>query len=360
MFPASGIIADCWFTLQLSGPTQRGSRLTQEQKTIAQRLGIVAGVLLVLIAVVYFIYSPKEQASKQIYPAGQKKSIAAVFRAGAFLVDSNGTGRWEGPPADTLLPVGNPGDIPLTGTWDLAEGPSVGVYRDGVFTLIINGRPQKFNYGLPGDLPVVGDWSGDGRSKIGVMRKGVWMLDLNGNFKWEGNGIDRQLSLGGLPGEIPLVGDWNGDGKDDVGVYRPDTAFFAIDANGNNVWDKDDKFFAWGQPGSTPIVGDWNGDGRSKIGTFRDGFWTLDLNGNTIWDGVGKDQFIALGGVAGDLPVVGDWNGNGRSKVGIYRQGVWYVDTDGNGTLDKADTTWFFGNPTDFPMVIAPVHTKKK
>ena len=334
--------------------------MTQEQKTIAQRLGIVAGVLLVLIAVVYFIYSPKEAGTgKQLYPTGQKKAIASVFRAGAILVDSNGTGRWEGPPADSLIPVGNPGDIPLTGTWDLAEGPSVGVFHDGVFTLIINGRPQKFNFGLPGDLPVVGDWNGDGRSKIGIMRKGVWLLDLNGNFKWDGNTIDRQMSLGGELGEVPLVGDWNGDGKADVGIFRPSTAIFAIDANGNGVWDPQDKIFPWGMPGDIPIVGDWNGDGRSKIGAFHNGFWSLDLNGNQVWDGVEKDQFIALGGQPNDLPVLGDWNGNGRTKVGIYRQGVWYIDFDGNGTLDKGDPTWFFGNPTDIPMVIAPPRTKK-
>ncbi len=334
--------------------------MNQEQATIAKRLGIVAVVLLLVIGVVYFIYSPKEQpVVTKLYPAGQKKAIAAVFRDGRWSVDSNATGRWEAVAGgDSELVLGKTGDIPLSGTWDIADGPSIGVFRDGVFTLLINGRPQTFNFGGPGDIPVVGDWNGDGRSKIGVFRKGFWLLDLNGNFKWDGTPVDKQVILGGTPGEIPVVGDWNGDGKTDCGVYRKDS-IFALDMNGNGAWDKEDSLFGWGAPGDIPLVGDWNGDGRSKIGVFHSGFWSLDLNGNQKWDGVGKDQFIALGGVPGDLPVAGDWNGNGRTKVGIYRQGIWYLDTDGNGLLDKTDKSWIFGLSADVPIVLAPLAAKK-
>ena len=334
--------------------------MNQEQTTIVKRLGIVAGTLLLVVAIVYFIYSPKDQpAAVKLYPAGQKKAIAAVFRDGNWSVDSNATGRWEAVAGgDNVVALGKPGDIPLTGTWDVADGPSIGVFRDGVFTLLIGGRPQIFNFGGPGDIPVVGDWNGDGRTKIGVFRKGFWLLDLNGNFKWDGAAVDKQVILGGTPGEIPLVGDWNGDGKSDTGVYRTDSTF-ALDVNGNGVWDKDDKVFGWGSLGDIPVVGDWNGDGRSKIGVFHSGFWSLDSNGNQTWEGPGKDQFLALGGVAGDLPVVGDWNGDGRTKVGIYRQGVWYLDTDGNGRLDKTDKTWFFGLAGDKPIVLAPTAVKK-
>ncbi len=334
--------------------------MNSEQKTIAKRLGIVAAVLLVVVGVVYFVYSPKAPAEAvKVYPAGQKKAIAAVFRSGYWSVDSNATGHWEEVTGgDTSFALGNAGDIPVTGTWDLADGPSVGVFRDGVFTLLIGGHPQNYPFGSPGDLPVVGDWNGDGRTKIGVFRKGYWLLDLNGNFKWDGTSVDRQLTLGGTAGEIPVVGDWNGDGKSDTGVYRPDSTF-ALDVNGNGVWDKDDKVFGWGSPGSKPVVGDWNGDGRSKIGVFQNGFWSLDKNGNQIWDGAGKDLFIALGGIAGDFPVVGDWNGDGRTKVGVYRQGAWYLDTDGSGALDKTDKTWFFGLAADVPVVVAPQTGKK-
>jgi len=236
--------------------------VNQERAAIAKRLGIVAVALLLVVAVVYFIYSPKEQpVVAKLYPTGQKKAIAAVFREGKWAVDSNATGRWEdvaGGDSDFML--GKAGDIPLSGTWDIADGPSIGVFRDGVFTLLINGRPQTFNFGGPGDIPVVGDWNGDGRSKIGVFRKGFWLLDLNGNFKWDGAAVDKQVILGGTPGEIP-------------------------------------------------VVGDWNGNGVSKIGLYRNGFWVLDFNGNGSYDGVGPggDRFNALTAGPGGQILLGRW-----------------------------------------------------
>ena len=53
------------------------------------------------------------------------------------------------------------------------------------------------NFGKAGDLPVIGDWNGTGISKIGVFRPstGEWFLDLNGNGKWDGPGIDLQLTI---------------------------------------------------------------------------------------------------------------------------------------------------------------------
>ena len=338
--------------------------MTLEQKIIAKRLGIVAAALTVVIAILYFVYSPKEEvagpaASKgKVYPAGQTKSIAGIYHTGIWSVDSNATGRWEGPTLDTYITLGKAGDIPVTGTWDTADGPSVGNFSNGVFTLLINGHPQVFNFGGPGDIPVTGDWNGDGRTKIGVFRKGFWLLDYNGNGKWDGQAVDKQVALGGTPGEVPIVGDWNGDGKTDLGVYRPDSTF-ALDGNGSLGWDKDDRLFAFGMPGDKPLVGDWNGDGRSKIGVFHNGFWTLDYNGNFKWDGLTEDRFVALGGVAGDVPVLGDWNGDGRTKVGVYRGTTWFLDSDGNGKYEKTDKIWYFGLPGDIPIAITPLHVKK-
>ena len=332
--------------------------MNEEQKTIAKRLGIVAAVLAVVVLVVYFVYSPKEQAvtaPAKIYNVSNR-SIAGVFRSGVWFVDSNGNGRWEGK-GDTSILTGKAGDTPLTGTWDVADGPSVGSFANGVFTLVINGRAQNFTFGAPGDFPVVGDWNGDGRSKIGVFRNGFWLLDYNGNGKWDGTTIDREVALGGVPGEIPIVGDWNGDGKTDLGVYRRNSSF-ALDFNGNGAWDKDDKVFGLGNPGDTPIVGDWNGDGRSKVGVFHNGFWSLDYDGNQRWEPA-IDKFIALGGLPGDQPVVGDWTGDGRTKVGIYRGQQWIIDSNGNGVYDKTDAIWNFGLVGDIPRPITPIRAKK-
>ncbi|MEM1305607.1 MAG: fibrinogen-binding protein, partial [Planctomycetota bacterium] len=38
-----------------------------------------------------------------------------------------------------------------------------------------------FHYGTPGDAPIAGDWNGDGVRTIGVYRDGVWTLDTDGD-----------------------------------------------------------------------------------------------------------------------------------------------------------------------------------
>ena len=113
-----------------------------------------------------------------------------------------------------------------------------------------------------GDKPVIGDWSGNGLSKIGIYRNGIWILDYNGNGYYDGIGPNQ------------------------------------------------DKYYGFGgNPSDVPIVGDWNGSGTSKIGLYRNGFWTLDYNGNGTYDGTGtgQDRFIAFGGNSGEQPILGKW-----------------------------------------------------
>jgi hypothetical protein len=54
---------------------------------------------------------------------------------------------------------------------------------------------------------VVGYWDNSGRMKVGIFRNGVWCLDLNGNLQWDGVGTDRVGSFGAA-GDIPVVGAW--------------------------------------------------------------------------------------------------------------------------------------------------------
>jgi hypothetical protein len=77
-----------------------------------------------------------------------------------------------------------------------------------------------FQFGQPGDLPVVGDFNGDGIDEIGVFRNGMWIVDMNGNHEMDAH--DAVFALGG-PGDLPVAGDWTGDGVDKPGVYRPGT-----------------------------------------------------------------------------------------------------------------------------------------
>ena len=63
-----------------------------------------------------------------------------------------------------------------------------------------------------------------------------------------GKSSDKSLSWG-LPGDIPVIGDWNGDGKDDIGIFRPSSGIWSLDSNGNYIWEVSDKSLSWGLPG---------------------------------------------------------------------------------------------------------------
>lgn len=117
-----------------------------------------------------------------------------------------------------------------------------------------------FHYGTPGDVPVTGDWNGEGIRTIGVFRDGQWTLDTNGDGRFDES--DRTVMLG-QAGDLPLVGDFNGDGVDDLGVYR--AGRWLIDANGDGQLEEmelaaTDQAFA-AEVAGKPIVGDWDGDG---------------------------------------------------------------------------------------------------
>jgi hypothetical protein len=239
-----------------------------------------------------------------------------------------------------------------------ASAPSIGVFKDGRFSLLIEGKVKNFDFGGPGDIPVLGDWNGDGHTKIGVFSKGFWILDMKGDGRRVDPPAGRTIALGGTAGEIPIVGDWNGDGRSKVGVFN--NGIFSLDFDGNGIWDGNDKMYYFGAKGDIPVVGDWNGDGRSKIGTFHNGFWALDFNGNGKWEGPQVDRSIALGGVAGEIPLVGDWNGDGRSKVGVDQPpGSFHFDFDGNGVWTETDKMFSFGVANDIPVILNPVRGKK-
>ncbi|TWT77035.1 Serine-aspartate repeat-containing protein D precursor [Posidoniimonas polymericola] len=120
-----------------------------------------------------------------------------------------------------------------------------------------------FHYGTPGDQPVAGDWNGDGIRAIGVYRDGVWILDMDG----DGRFTDRdQTFVFGTMGDLPVVGDWDGDGVDDLGVYR--AGRWLVDSNSNRELDAKDTAFELGAPGDTPIAGDWDGDGADEPAVY--------------------------------------------------------------------------------------------
>ncbi len=288
---------------------------------------------------------------------------------GAFYLDYNANGAWDGCSVDRCLSVGLSGDVALVGDWNGSGTAKVGTFRpaDGAFYLDYNGNGQWdgcgvdrcLSIGLNGDIPLVGDWNGSGTAKVGTFRPsdGAFYLDYNGNGVWDGCDIDRCLQIG-LNGDVPLVGDWNGSGTAKVGTFRPTDGAFYLDYNGNGVWDGcgTDRCLGIGLNGDIPLVGDWNGSGTAKVGTFRptDGAFYLDYNGNGQWDGCGVDRCLSIG-LTGDIPFVGDWNGSGTAKVGTFRptDGAFYLDYNGNGQWDGCgvDRCLSMGLNGDIPLV---------
>ena len=236
--------------------------------------------------------------------------VAGVFSNGAWYVDRNRNGGWDGTPA---------GD-------------------------------QMFSFGQSGDIPVAGDWTGSGIVRIGVFRNGQWLLDCNGNGVWDGTAGGDCLYNFGQAGDKPVVGDWSGNGKTKIGVFRG--GYWMLDLNGNGQWDgtaAGDSGFYLGNASYTPVVGDWNGSGTSKAAVFLNGTWFLDTNGDGMW------EQQATFGQAGDIPVAGDWSGSGKSNIGVYRTGYWILDMNGNFALDGigiGDAGFWLGNSSFTPVLL--------
>lgn len=122
-----------------------------------------------------------------------------------------------------------------------------------------------FRFGEGNQFPIVGDWNGDGISTIGVFKDGKWTLDSNGDGRL--TNVDDEFAMG-EKGDFPVVGDFNGDGIHEIGVYR--AGRWIIDTNGNRQIDPEDKSFEMGTAADRPVVGDFNGDGTDDPGLYRE------------------------------------------------------------------------------------------
>jgi len=201
-----------------------------------------------------------------------------AYLDGAWYLDVNGNGSWDPvtcadlqcPQPDAAYNFGFSGVIPVTGDWNGAGTTRIGVYDSGTWYLDLNGSGawegtpadsiHVFGVGLTGAQPVTGDWSGSGATKIGLYADGIWYLDLSGNGAWDGTPTDAMYFFGGgLTGAVPVAGDWTGTGAAKIGVYL-DGAWY-IDLNGNGAWDGTPTdamyFFGGGLTGALPAAGKW-------------------------------------------------------------------------------------------------------
>ncbi len=126
-----------------------------------------------------------------------------------------------------------------------------------------------------------------------------------------------------------------------IGVFH--NGVWSLDSNGNGVWDAiTDKVYNFGVSDSTSVVGDWNGDNKTEIGVYKDGAWYLDYNGDGLFIPATGDKYIPYG-APGWTQIVGDWNGDGKSEIGIYKDAVWYLDYGGSGVIDANTRYYQFG-----------------
>jgi hypothetical protein len=212
-------------------------------------------------------------------------------------------------PADLVVALGEPGDLPVVGDWDGDGVTDVGVFRPNASQFLLrlgSGLVVTIAGGNVGDLPVAGDWDGDGFDTVGVLtdggRVGQSFFLTNTRVEASPNPDFDIIVVAGEPGDLPLAGDWNGDGLDTVGFYRPSTTtFFQIDDFAAGVA----RSFLFGEAGDLPMAGDWNGSGTDDVGVFRPSDRTMHLT----TDLGATEAFVFELQAAGDAPVGGNWDG---------------------------------------------------
>jgi uncharacterized repeat protein (TIGR01451 family) len=294
--------------------------------------------------------------SGNVTPAVVSSHGVGIFRVsnGLSILDTNFNRTLDGADQVTLFAgsgmTPRTGDIAVSGDWSGTGTAKIGLYRPstGAWFLDYNGNgvydgpavDRQYQYGgLPGDIPVVGDWNGSGFSKVGIFRQGfLWILTTTGTGTFSSS--DAVFGFGGLTGcvtlpypynvepagscDIPVVGDWNGSGSSKVGVFRavPGTSqpfLWVLDTAGSRAFvasgpNRSEVFAFGGVAGDIPLVSDWNNTGATNVGVFRMGFfWVEDTTFNTkasvTGTPVGTDTLVGFGygGIAGDQPIVGPW-----------------------------------------------------
>jgi YD repeat-containing protein len=195
-----------------------------------------------------------------------------VFADGTWYLDMNGNGAWDGTPTDSIYTFGNglAGAVPVTGDWNGSGTTKIGVYAGGAWYLDTNGNgvwdgtPYDTVYTFGGEhagaVPVTEDWGGSATTKIGVYAGGYWYLDVNGNGAWDGTPTDIIYAFGGQAGAVAVTGDWSGTGMTKICIFTNGTWY--LDVNGNGAWDgaPPDSIYTFGDglTGAVPVTGRWN------------------------------------------------------------------------------------------------------
>jgi hypothetical protein len=193
-----------------------------------------------------------------------------VYRPGnsKWYLDSNANGGWD-PGVDTVRQFGVAGvDVPVVGDWNGDGTDDVAVRRNRRFLVDANGTGKWetvaggdaiYSYGVAMDASAVGDWNADGFEDLGVRLLERFLIDSNGNRHWDsiGSGLDDVYIFGEV-GQAPATGDWAGNGADQIGTWI--AGLFRLDWDGSGTWDRPaggDVVYSFGLSTDTPIVGKW-------------------------------------------------------------------------------------------------------
>jgi hypothetical protein len=250
-------------------------------------------------------------ANQSFVPSTETPASIAVWRPGTpatFFFDRDGSKSWNG--GDQWGAFGTTGDRPvvLKGT-DCGAGRQLaefGVVRGNSWLVTKNNHfydwaddANTFSFGAPG-----GSWVSSWNGVAVSVERGLFFIDYNAN---NATGGDRAFGFG-TNGDVPLVGRWKRGIGHRMGIFRQ--GLFALETNGNNIWDSADTSFWFGDPSDIPFAGDFNGNGIDEIGVFRNGSWFVDMNNNFQWDGPAGGDAEWFFGQAGDIPVVSPtkWN----------------------------------------------------
>jgi hypothetical protein len=212
---------------------------------------------------------------------------AGYFEAGTWYIDLNKDGKLSEKNDLIYRKFGQPGDIPVAGTWVRGYGTVPAVFRNGNWFIDSNGNGKldrgsdKILTGFgdqKGDVPVVGDWNGDGLDEAGFYRSGQWYLDTNGDGKFDRRNDTYYPHFGGGKGDIPLAGRWYAeDERDYPWIYQADGTWL-IDTNMDGVYSRntDMTLTGFGNSRQTPVIADWRGSGSDYPTLYTRGNWQLD------------------------------------------------------------------------------------
>lgn len=157
------------------------------------------------------------------------------------------------------------------------------------------------------------------------------------DLKTLASGVRRPV-IGLVPGATVVSGKWAGDGKAYVGWFR--NGYWCLEMPGNTR-----KCFYFGAPGDKPVVGDWDGNGSDGVGIVRNGIW--QLSDSIIRPTVDHLQYFGIGS---DTPLTGDWDGDGKTAIGIKRGSSFQV-TNSQNRWPPVSTVSYFGIGSDTPVV---------